>query len=142
MTPDTNQNNENNDSERPRFRPVPWTSLESPQDVELWIEDHNRTMQELVKPQETGVGVRFRLASGGDVYMHTAADAVILDVEPDAGWIAPLIMAATGAEQPAGSIWVLPDDKLVQLLLGLSTLVESSLIVTGHNFGRHGRRQF
>ena len=34
------------------------------------------------------------------------------------------------------------DDKLVQLLLGLSTLVESSLIVTGHNFGRHGRRNF
>jgi hypothetical protein len=99
-------------------------------------------MQELVKPQETGVGVRFRLAAGGDVYMQTAADAVILDVEPDASWVAPLIMAATGAEQPAGSIWVLPDDKLVQLLLGLSTLVESSLIVTGHNFGRHGRRQF
>ncbi len=136
MTPDTN------DTERPRFRPVPWTSLETPQDVELWIEEHNRTMQELVKPQETGVGVRFRLAPGGDVYMQTAADAVILDVEPDASWIAPLIMAATGAGQPAGSIWVLPDDKLVQLLLGLSTLVESSLIVTGHNFGKHGRRQF
>jgi hypothetical protein len=51
-------------------------------------------------------------------------------------------MAATGAEQPSGSIWVLPDDKLVQLLLGLSTLVENSLIVTGHNFGKHGRRQF
>ena len=142
MTPDANQNNKNNDSERPRFRPVPWTSLETPQDVELWIEEHNRTMQELVKPQETGVGVRFRLAPGGDVYMQTAADAVILDVEPDASWIAPLIMAATGAEQPAGTIWVLPDDKLVQLLLGLSTLVESSLIVTGHNFGKHGRRQF
>jgi hypothetical protein len=142
MTPDANQNNDNKDSERPRFRPVPWTSLETPQDVELWIEEHNRTMQELVKPQETGVGVRFRLAAGGDVTMQTAADAVILDVEPDASWVAPLIMAATGAEQPAGSIWVLPDDKLVQLLLGLSTLVESSLIVTGHNFGRHGRRQF
>ena len=113
MTPDTN------DTERPRFRPVPWTSLETPQDVELWIEEHNRAMQELVKPQETSVGVRFRLAAGGDVYMHTAADAVILDVEPDASWVAPLIMAATGAEQPAGSIWVLPDDKLVQLLLGL-----------------------
>jgi hypothetical protein len=139
MTPDANQNN---DTDRPRFRPVPWTSLETPQDVELWIEEHNRTMQELVKPQETGVGVRFRLAAGGDVYMQTAADAVILDVEPDASWVAPLIMAATGAEQPVGSIWVLPDDKLVQLLLGLSTLVESSLIVTGHNFGRHGRRQF
>ena len=136
MTPDIN------DTERPRFRPVPWTALETPQDVELWIEEHNRTMQELVKPQETGVGVRFRLAAGGDVYMQTAADAVILDVEPDASWVAPLIMAATGAGQPAGSIWVLPDDKLVQLLLGLSTLVESSLIVTGHNFGKHGRRQF
>jgi hypothetical protein len=49
-------------------------------------------------------------------------------------------MAATGAEQPAGQHWILPDDKLVQLLLGLSSLVESSLIVTGHNFGRHSRR--
>ena len=129
-------------TDRPRFRPVPWTALETPQDVELWIDDHNRAMQELVKPQETGVGVRFRLAVGGDIYMQTAGDAVILDVEPDAGWVAPLIMAATGAEQPTGSIWVLPDDKLVQLLLGLSTLVESSLIVTGHNFGKYGRRAF
>jgi hypothetical protein len=145
MTPDANLNTNDratDSAERPRFRPVPWTPLETPQDVELWIDDHNRAMQELVKPQETGVGVRFRLAVGGDVYMQTAGDAVILDVEPDAGWVAPLIMAATGAEQPNGSIWILPDDKLVQLLLGLSTLVESSLIVTGHNFGKHGRRAF
>ena len=140
MTADANPKSDATD--RPRFRPVPWTPLETPQDVELWIDEHNRTMQELVKPQETGVGVRFRLAPGGDVYMHTAADAVILDVEPDASWVAPLIMAATGAEQPSGSIWVLPDDKLVQLLLGLSTLVENSLIVTGHNFGKHGRRMY
>ena len=142
MTADANPKSDTTASDRPRFRPVPWTPLETPQDVELWIDEHNRTMQELVKPQETGVGVRFRLAPGGDVYMHTAADAVILDVEPDASWVAPLIMAATGAEQPVGSIWVLPDDKLVQLLLGLSTLVESSLIVTGHNFGKHGRRMY
>ena len=128
--------------ERPRFRPVPWTPLETPQDVELWIAEHDQTMQELVKPQETGVGVRFTLAPGGDISLQTAGDAVLLDVEPDAGWIAPLIMAATGAEQPAGQVWVLPDDKLIQLLLGLSTLVESSLIVTGHNFGRHSRRVY
>lgn len=142
MTPDADPNTNDratDNSERPRFRPVPWTPLETPQDVELWIDAHNRAMQELVRPQETGVGVRFRLAVGGDIYMQTAGDAVILDVEPDAGWVAPLIMAATGAEQPTGSLWVLPDDKLVQLLLGLSTLVESSLIVTGHNFGK-GRR--
>lgn len=131
-----------NDNDRPRFRPVPWTPLETPQDVELWIEEHNRAMQELVKPQETGVGVRFTLAAGGDVYLQTTQDAVILDVDPEAAWIGPLIMAATGAEQPTGRIWVLPDDKLVQLMLGLSTLIECSLIVTGHNFGKHGRRLY
>ena len=131
-----------NDNDRPRFRPVPWTSLETPQDVELWIEEHNRTMQELVKPQETGIGVRFTLAVGGELYLQTTADALILDVDPEAAWIAPLLMAATGAEQPAGRIWVLPDDKLVQLMLGLSSLIESSLIVTGHNFGKHGRRLY
>jgi hypothetical protein len=134
--------NANDNTERPRFRPVPWTSLETPQDAELWIDEHNRTMQELVRPQETGVGVRFTLAAGGDLYLQTAGDAVILDVEPDASWVAPLIMAATGADQPAGQAWLLPDDRLVQLLLGLSTLVESTCIVTGHNFGRHGRRGY
>ena len=72
--------------------------------------------------------------------MQTATDAVILDVEPDAAWIAPLIMAATGAEPPRGQTWVLPDDKLVQLILGLSMLVESTTLVTGHHFGSQGRR--
>jgi hypothetical protein len=75
------------------------------------------------------------------VVLQTLGDAVLLDVEPDASWIAPLIMAATNAEQPAGQVWVLPDDKLVQLLLGLSTLVERTLIVTGHNF-KHSRRLY
>lgn len=144
MTQDANPDPKSTtrDAERPRFRPVPWSPLETPQDVELWIEEHNRTMQELVRPQETGVGVRFQLAVGGDIYMQTLDDAVILDVEPDASWVAPLIMAATGAEQPSGQLWILPDDKLVQLLLGLSTLVETSLIVTGHNFGKHGRQRW
>lgn len=136
------QDARDNATDRPRFRPVPWTPLETPQDVELWIAEHNQTMLELIQPQETGVGVRFRLAVGGDIYMQTTADAILLDVEPDASWVAPLIMAATNASRPEGQIWVLPDDKLVQLLLGLSTLVESSLIVTGHNFGKHGRRLY
>lgn len=128
--------------DRPRFRPVPWTPLETPQDVELWIAEHDQSMQERVKPHETGVGVRFTLAAGGEVYLQTTADAVILDVDPEASWIGPLIMAATGADQPAGQFWILPDDKLVQLMLGLSTLIESSMIVTGHNFGKHGRRLY
>lgn len=128
------------DTPQPRFRPRPWTALETPQDVELWIDEHNRALQELVKPTETGVGIRFTLAEGGDVYMQTTGDAVILDVEAEADWIAPLIVAATGAEPPRGRVWVLPDDKLVQLILGLSSLVASTTLVTGHPFGARGGR--
>jgi hypothetical protein len=131
-----------NDPERPRFRPRPWTPLETPQDVELWIEEHNRAMQELIGPQETGYGVCFTLGAGGDIYMQTTGDAVILDVEPDAAWVAPLIVAATGAEPPRGQIWVLPEDRLVQLIVGLSCLIESTLLVTGHPFGARGRKTF
>jgi hypothetical protein len=123
----------------PRFRPRPWTELLTPQDVEAWIDEHNRSMVELIGPQETGVGICFTLAAGGDVYMQTCGDAVILDVEADAQWITPLIEAAAQVEAPAGQIWVLPDDKLVQLIIGLSTLVVSTTLVTGHNFGARSR---
>ncbi len=128
------------ESPAPRFRPRPWTVLETPQDVELWIDEHNRALQELVKPTETGVGIRFTLAEGGNVYMQTTDDAVILDVEPEADWIAPLVVAATGAEPPRGQVWVLPDDRLVQLILGLSTLVLNTTLVVGHPFGSRARR--
>lgn len=124
----------------PRFRPRPWIHLETPQDVELWIDEHNQAMQQLIRPQETGYGICFTLAEGGNVYMQTAEDAVVLDVEPDASWIAPLIVAATGAEPPPGQYWVLPADRLVQLIIGLSSLVASTTLVVGHRFGSHGRR--
>jgi hypothetical protein len=125
---------------QPRFRPRPWTPLETPQDVELWIDEHNMAMQELIRPQETGVGICFTLAVGGNIYMQTTDDAVILDVEQDAEWVAPLIIAATRAEPPKGQVWVLPNDKLVQLIIGLSSLVESTTLVSGHNFGSRARR--
>jgi hypothetical protein len=125
---------------QPRFRPRPWTPLETPQDVELWIDEHNMAMQELIRPQETGVGICFTLAVGGNIYMQTTDDAIILDVEQDAEWVAPLIIAATRAEAPKGRVWVLPNDKLVQLIIGLSSLVESTTLVSGHNFGSRGRR--
>ncbi len=127
-------------SDQPRFKPRPWTSLETPQDVELWIDEHNAAMQELIRPQETGVGICFTLAEGGTIHMQTTEDAIVLDVDDDASWVAPLIMAATGAEQPPGHYWLLPDDRLVQLILGLSMLVQSTTLVTGHNFGSAGRR--
>ena len=122
----------------PRFRPVPWTPLETPQDVELWIDEHDRCLQELIAPEETGVGVCLTLGVGGNIYMQTGADAVLLDVDADASWVAPLITAATGVEPPRGSYWVLPDDKLIQLIVGLSSLVESTTLVSGHRFGSSG----
>lgn len=122
----------------PRFRPRPWAPLETPQDVELWIDEHDRCLQELIAPEETGVGVCFTLGVGGNIYMQTSADAVLLDVDADASWVAPLITAATGVEPPRGSYWVLPDDKLIQLIVGLSSLVESTTLVSGHRFGGRG----
>jgi len=124
----------------PRFRPRPWIELLTPQDVEAWIDEHNRSLMEHIGPQETGVGVCFTLAEGGILYLQTTGDAVIVDVEPDAQWIAPLIMAATGTPEPQGQIWILPDDKLIQLIIGLSTLVASTTLVSGHNFGSRSRK--
>jgi hypothetical protein len=127
------------DQDPPRFRPVPWIHLATPQDVDAWIDAHNRSLQEHIGPQETGYGVCFTLAAGGNLYLHTSADAVILDVEPDAQWIAPLIVAATETAAPAAQLWVLPDDKLVQLIIGLSSLVASTTLVSGHYFGARAR---
>ena len=97
-------------------------------------------MVEHIGPQETGYGVCFTLAEGGNVYMQTSGDAVILDVDPDAEWIAPLIMAATQVAAPQGQIWLLPDDKLIQLVVGLSPLIASTTLISGHNFGGRSRK--
>lgn len=138
-TPDTSNTAAGAD-ERPRFRPRPWEHLETPYDVEVWIEEHNRSMQDNIRATETGVGICFTLAEGGDIYMQTSADgAVVLDVTPDAAWVSPLISAATGCATPDSSLWVLPDDKLIQLIVGLSSLVASTLLVVGHDFGLRRR---
>jgi hypothetical protein len=124
----------------PRFRPVPWIALQTPQEVEAWIDEHNQCLNELIGPQETGVGVCFTLTEGGNVYLQTSGDAVFLDVDPDAQWIAPLISAATQTEAPPSQLWILPDDKLIQLILGMSSLVASTTLVSGHNFGARSRK--
>jgi hypothetical protein len=128
---------QNNDSGAPRFKPVPWMALQNAADVELWIEEHNRSMQDHIGRHETGYGVCFTLAEGGEIYLQTSPDgAVILDVTPEAAWVAPLIAAVARVEPPQGALWVLPDDKLIQLMIGLSSLIASSMLVVGHPFGR------
>jgi hypothetical protein len=126
--------------QKPRFRPCPWIELLTAQDVEAWIDEHNRSLMEHIGPQETGYGVCFTLTEGGNIYLQTSADAVILDVDEDAEWVAPLISAATQTPAPQGQIWILPDDKLVQLIVGLSSLVHSTILVSGHNFGGRSRK--
>ncbi|MYM27753.1 hypothetical protein GTP58_05415 [Duganella sp. CY15W] len=128
-------------SEPPRFRPVPWSGLETPADVELWIEEHNQSMLQHIGKHETGYGVCFTLAEGGEIYLQTTQDgALILDVTPEAAWVAPLIMAAARiGDAPPGRLWVLPNDKLVQLMIGLSGLIASSILVVGHDFGLRRR---
>ncbi|KAB8044680.1 hypothetical protein GCM43_04305 [Janthinobacterium aquaticum] len=116
--------------------------MATPYDVEVWIDEHNRSMQDNISASEAGVGICFTLAEGGEIYMQTSADgAVILDVTADAAWVAPLISAATGCETPASSLWILPDDKLIQLIFGMSSLVASTLLVVGHDFGLRRRTQ-
>ncbi|MDC8756471.1 hypothetical protein [Janthinobacterium fluminis] len=128
--------NDSDTPQRPRFRPCPWQHLETVYDVELWIEEHNRSLQEHIRPTESGYGVCFTLAEGGEIFMQTSADgAVILDVTADADWVAPLICAATQCPAPGTSLWILPDDKLIQLIAGLSSLVASTTLVVGHHFG-------
>lgn len=124
-----------NQAEAPRFRSRPWVELLTPQDVEVWIEEHNACMQEMIGPRETGAGIRFELAPGGSLTLQTQEDAVLVDLDQEAAWISPLITAATRVEPPKGRLWVLPADTLVQLILGLSTLVDSTILVTGHPFG-------
>jgi hypothetical protein len=120
-----------------RFKPVPWSGLETPADVELWIAEHNLSLQEKIAKHETGYGVCFTLAEGGEIYMQTTQDgALVLDVTPEAQWVAPLIMAAARVDEaPPGSMWVLSDDKLIQLMIGLSSLIATSQLVVGHRFG-------
>jgi hypothetical protein len=114
----------------------PWIDLKTTHDVEAWIDNHNRDLQQLVKKNNaTGYGICFCLGQGGEIFMHTTSEGdVLLDVTPEAEWVAPLITAATQAKARHAQIWMLPGDTLTQLVLGLSSLVASTRIVLAHDF--------
>lgn len=114
----------------------PWIVLKTTYDVEAWIDGYNRELQRAIEnTRAAGYGICFRLAHGGDVYLHTTPDGdVLLDVTPEAEWVAPLITAATSVAQPTSQIWALPGHTLTQLLLGLSSLIAATRIVLQHDF--------
>jgi hypothetical protein len=122
-----------NNTDEPSARP--WIHLTTTFDVEAWIDQYNRDLQQYIrKANPEGQGVCFCLEQGGLVYLHTTEGAILLDVTSKAEWVAPVISAATGVEVPRSQIWVLPDDRLTQLVLGLSGLIASTRIVVSHRY--------
>jgi hypothetical protein len=113
-----------------------WNALNTTFDIEAWIDHLNRDLQRLVgMTPSPGAGVCFVLGEGGEIFLHTTSEGnVLLDVTPEAQWVAPLISAATGVAAPVSSLWMLPDQVLTQLILGLSPLIASSRLVARHDF--------
>ncbi len=114
----------------------PWVSLETISDVEAWMELNNQELQQIIGQKPSyGQGLCFTLAHGGEVYLHTNSEGdVLLDVTPEATWIAPVIEATTQVSAPRGQIWLLPQHVLMPLILGLNPLLTSSRLVLRHDF--------
>ncbi len=117
--------------------------MTSAQEAEAWIERLNHELQEIERARhaasapryDRGHGVCLTLTHGGELCLHTNADGdILLDVSNDADWVAPLIVAATGAQPPRGALWIIPGERLTQLVLGLNSLIESERLVLRHNF--------
>lgn len=122
--------------------PIAWMHLLTPIEAEAWIDLLNHDLQQCIgNTNASGYGVCFALAAGGDIYLHTTAEGyVLLDVTPDAQWAAPVIAAAAGVAPPDTQVWTFPDDKLVQFVFGLSSLVASSTMVLQHDFRLNKKR--
>lgn len=110
--------------------------LLTPLEAEAWIDLFNHDLQQCMRnTNASGYGVCFTLAQGGDIYLHTTSEGtVLLDVTPDAQWAAPVIAAAANVAQPDSQVWHFADDKLIQFVFGLSSLVASSTMVLQHDF--------
>ncbi len=127
------------DSEFPRTateNESAWISLENAEAVEQWLDDRNRELQQLVgRRMAGGQGICFTLSLGGECYLHTNSDGdVLLDVTKEAIWVSPVIAAATQTEPPKGCVWILPNNVLAQLVLGLNSLIQSSRLVLKHAY--------
>lgn len=122
----------------------PWIDLKTTYDVEAWIDNYNRDLQRQVEKKNTsGYGICFCLSAGGEIFMHTTpAGDVLLDVTPEAEWVAPLITAATHVPASPSQLWAIPGHALTQLVLGLSSLIGSARIVLQHDFKMPAKKQW
>ncbi|MEO6352119.1 MAG: hypothetical protein ABI575_04665 [Oxalobacteraceae bacterium] len=124
------------------LKPVPWTHLLTAFEAEAWIELFNQDLQKIApQANASGYGVCFSLAEGGDIFLHSTSEGIVLlDVTPDAQWAAPVIAAAANVAQSDAQIWHFPDHSLVQFVLGLSSLIASASMVLRHDFSRNKKR--
>lgn len=114
----------------------PWLALESTTELEAWMELNNQELQKHIgtKPSH-GHGICLTLTHGGEIYFHTNSDGdILLDVTPEAAWVCPVISAVTQVMPPRGQIWLLPQHVLMQLLMGLNSLIASSRLVLQHAY--------
>ncbi|MBC3910248.1 hypothetical protein [Undibacterium umbellatum] len=129
--------NENQQSDSaPDLQEHPWISLETALDVEAWMDLQHRELQQALgdKPT-TGQGICLTLVHGGELYLHTNSDGdVLLDLTEEAQWVAPVLTAVTRSTPPKGQVWGLPGHVLIQLILGLNTLIASSRLVLRHQY--------
>lgn len=129
--------NDNQQSDpAPDLQEHPWISLETSLDVEAWMDLQHRELQHALgnKPT-TGQGICLTLVHGGELYLHTNSDGdVLLDLTEDAQWVAPVLTAVTRSTPPKGQVWGLPGHVLIQLVLGLNSLIASSRLVLRHQY--------
>jgi len=127
----------------PEIHNRPWDLLSGVDDAEVWVANSNLELQFFCEQDKKaglpmGQGVCFTLALGGELFLHTTSEGMIfLDVTGEAEWVTPIVASCTGAKPAKGQIWVLPEGTLIQLLLGLNSLIATSRIVLQHNFGMH-----
>lgn len=114
----------------------PWISLETIQDVEAWMDLQHRELQQVLgSKQANGQGICLTFLHGGELYLHTNSDGdVLMDLTAEAQWVVPALSAVTGHAAPRGQVWRLPGHVLIQLILGLNTLVASSRLVLKHQY--------
>jgi hypothetical protein len=121
---------------KPEFPQRPWIVLADTYEVEAWIANYNRDLQSAaIDPRAGGYGICFYLSEGGAIFLHTTGEGdILLDVTPEADWVAPLLSAATGHAPPPGQIWALPAEVLTQLIFGLNSLIGSTRLILNHDF--------
>lgn len=115
-----------------------WQPLEGVDDAEVWVANSNLELNYLLEQQgglPNGQGICLTLTLGGEIYVHTTSEGItLLDVTDEASWATAIITACTSAVAPRGQYWILDENSLVQLIMGLNPLIDHYRIVLSHEF--------